>query len=191
MLFQKKETDGQHYMDDYRLKEVDIRLKLMDGTSYYSETPILKASDAVNVMRDVLKELDREWVCVVNLDNHLKPVNFNIVSIGSINQSIAPIQNILKSGILSNCNNIMLMHNHPTGDVEPSGEDLQITKRLIEAAKLLDMNVVDHVVIGGQNGNIYSMREHDPDMFKSKDIDLNYIHRMMTKFGSHRGTGTG
>ena len=191
MLFQKKETDGQHYMDDYRLKEVDIRLKLMDGTSYYSETPILKASDAVNVMRDVLKELDREWVCVVNLDNHLKPVNFNIVSIGSINQSVAPIQNILKSGILSNCNNIMLMHNHPTGDVEPSGEDLQITKRLIEAAKLLDMNVVDHVVIGGQNGNIYSMREHDPDMFKSKDIDLNYIHRMMTKFGSHRGTGTG
>ena len=133
------------------------------------------------MMRDVLKELDREWVCVVNMDNHLKPVNFNIVSIGSINQSLAPIQNILKSGILSNCNNIMLMHNHPSGDNEPSREDLQLTKRLVEAAKLMDMNVVDHVVIGGQNGNVYSMREHDPDMFTSKDIDLDYINRMMTK----------
>jgi DNA repair protein RadC len=70
----------------------------MDGPSYYSKTPILNASDAVDVMRDVLKELDREWVCVVNMDNHLKPVNFNVVSIGSINLSLAPIQNILKSG---------------------------------------------------------------------------------------------
>lgn len=132
-------------------------------------------------MRDVLKELGREWVCVVNMDNYSKPVNFNIVSIGSINQSLAPIQNILKSGILSNCSNIMLMHNHPSGDNEPSREDLQLTKRLVEAAKLMDMNVVDHVVIGGQNGDIYSMREHDPDMFTSKEIDLDYIHRMMTK----------
>lgn len=73
------------------------------------------------------------------------------------------------------------MHNHPSGDNEPSREDLQLTKRLVEAAKLMDMNVVDHVVIGGQNGNVYSMREHDPDMFTSKDIDLDYIHKMTAK----------
>lgn len=177
----KKETAGQYSMDDYRLKQVDIRLKLMEGPSYYSQTPLTSPEGATAVMRDVLKELDREWVCVINMDNHLKPVNFNIVSIGSINQSLAPIQNILKSGILSNCNNIMLMHNHPSGDNEPSREDLQLTKRLVEAAKLMDMNVIDHVVIGGQNGEIYSMREHDPDMFTSKDIDLDYIHRMTAK----------
>ena len=85
-----------------------------------SQIPLTSPEGAAAVMRDVLKELDREWVCVVNMDNHLKPVNFNIVSIGSINQSLAPIQNILKSGILSNCSNIMLMHNHPSGDNEPS-----------------------------------------------------------------------
>ena len=67
-----------------------------------SQIPLTSPEGAAAVMRDVLKELDREWVCVVNMDNHLKPVNFNIVSIGSINQSLAPIQNILKSGILSN-----------------------------------------------------------------------------------------
>ena len=106
-----------------------------------SQIPLTRPEGAAAVMRDVLKELDREWVCVVNMDNHLKPVNFNIVSIGSINQSLAPIQNILKSGILSNCSNIMLMHNHPSGDNEPSREDIQLTKRLVEAAKLMDMNV--------------------------------------------------
>lgn len=106
-----------------------------------SQIPLTSPEGAAAVMRDVLKELDREWVCVVNMDNHLKPVNFNIVSIGSINQSLAPIQNILKSGILSNCSNIMLMHNHPSGDNEPSREDIQLTKRLVEAAKLMDMNV--------------------------------------------------
>ena len=98
-----------------------------------SQIPLTSPEGAAAVMRDMLKELDREWVCVVNMDNHLKPVNFNIVSIGSINQSLAPIQNILKSGILSNCSNIMLMHNHPSGDNEPSREDIQLTKRLVEA----------------------------------------------------------
>ena len=127
----KKETAGQYSMDDYRLKQVDIRLKLMEGPSYYSQIPLTSPEGAAAVMRDVLKELDREWVCVVNMDNHLKPVNFNIVSIGSINQSLTPIQNILKSGILSNCSNIMLMHNHPSGDNEPSRKDIQLTKRLV------------------------------------------------------------
>ena len=98
-MARKKQTDNQFSFDDYQLKQVDVRLKLMDGPSYYSKTPILNASDAVDVMRDVLKELDREWVCVVNLDNHLKPVNFNVVFIGSINLSLAPVQNILKSGL--------------------------------------------------------------------------------------------
>lgn len=86
-----------------------------------SQIPLTSPEGAAAVMRDVLKELDREWVCVVNMDNHLKPVNFNIVSIGSINQSLAPIQNILKSGILSNCSNIMLMHNHPPAITSRAG----------------------------------------------------------------------
>ena len=57
----KKETAGQYSMDDYRLKQVDIRLKLMEGPSYYSQTPLTSPEGAAAVMRDVLKELDREW----------------------------------------------------------------------------------------------------------------------------------
>lgn len=174
----KKQTDNQFSFDDYQLKQVDVRLKLMDGPAYYSKTPILNASDAVDVMRDVLKELDREWVCVVNLDNHLKPVNFNVVSIGSINLSLAPVQNILKSGLLSNCNRLILLHNHPSGELTPSDEDNQLTKRVTEAAKLLEMEVLDHVIVGGQTGEIYSFRQDHPELFSMENIDLEYIHQM-------------
>ncbi len=177
-MARKRQTDNQLSFDDYQLKQVDVRLKLMDGPSYYSQTPLQNPADAAMVMRDVLKELDREWVCVVNMDNHLKPVNFNVVSIGSINASLAPIQNILKSAMLSNCNNMMLLHNHPSGETEPSREDMQLTKRVSEAAKLMDMSVIDHLIVGGQNGDLYSIREHDPELFTGTEVDFDYIHRM-------------
>lgn len=186
-MAKRRETPGQYSFDDYRLKEVDVRLKLMDGPSYYSNKPLSSPKDAVDVMRDVLKELDREWVCVVNMDNHLKPVNFNVVSIGSINQSLAPIQNIFKSAILSNCSNLMLLHNHPSGDIEPSSEDRRLTVRLVEAAKLMDMQLLDHVIVGGQTGEIFSFRKDNPRLFDSRDIDLGYIHQMT---GEVKGRGT-
>lgn len=150
----------------------------MDGPSCYSQTPLQNPADAAMVMRDVLKELDREWVCVVNMDNHLKSVNFNVVSIGSINASLALIQNILKSAMLSNCNNMMLLHNHPSGETEPSREDMRLTKRVSEAAKLMGMSVIDHLSVGGQNGDLYSIREHDPELFTGNEADFDYIHQM-------------
>ena len=177
-MARKKQTDNQFSFDDYQLRQVDVRLKLMDGLSYYSQTPLQNPADAAMVMRDVMKELDREWVCVVNMDNHLKPVNFNVVSIGNINASLAPVQNILKSAMLSNCNNMMLLHNHPSGETEPSREDMQLTKRVSEAAKLMDMSVIDHLIVGGQNGDLYSIREHDPELFTGTEVDFDYIHQM-------------
>ncbi|NLC73647.1 MAG: JAB domain-containing protein [Clostridiales bacterium] len=174
----KGKTDGQYSIADYQMKQVEVRLKLMDGPAYYSKTPLAKPADAARVMCDVMKDLDREWVCVVNMDNHLKPVNFNVVSIGSINSSLAPIQNIIKSGVLSNTNNLMLMHNHPSGDIEPSNEDYKLTKRLLEACKIMDMCVVDHLIIGSGTGDVYSFREHYTDLFTSKDLDLDYLHSM-------------
>lgn len=174
-----KRDENQYSIKDYQLRQVDVRLKLSEGAAYYSQTPLSNPSDAVAVMRDVLKELDREWVCVVNMDNHLKPINFNVVSIGSINSSVAPIQNIFKSAILSNSNNLILLHSHPSGDVTPSQEDITLTKRLSEASKLMELNLLDHVIVGGGNGRLYSFREEMPDMFRQgDDIDLDYIHAM-------------
>ena len=174
----RKDIDGQMSIDNYELKQVTVRLKLGEGPSYYSKTPMTNMQDAVQVMQDVLKQLPNEMVVVVNADNHLKPLNFSIISLGSVNASMAPIQNCLRTAILSNSNNIMLFHNHPSGDVEPSEDDESVTKRLSEAAKLMDINLVDHIIVGGETGNLFSFRDNMPWLFVDRDIDYDFIHNM-------------
>ena len=141
----------------YKLHEVCIRLA--EGTSLYSTETMSNPERAVALMRKELSQYDREVLCVVNLNSRLKPINFNIVSIGTINQSLADIPNIFKSCLLSNASGLLLMHNHSSGDPTPSQEDITLTKRVIAAGKLMGVSCMDHVIVGGQNGATYSMRE--------------------------------
>ena len=176
MARQKKNPD-QYSISDYQLKEVHVRLCVRDGDAYYSSSPLSGPAEAAAVMRDVMKDLDREMVSVVNLDNHLKPLNYNVVSIGGINNSLVPVQNVFKSAILTNSACVMLLHNHPSGDASPSNEDLTVTQRIVEAGKLLDIPVMDHIIVAGMSGQLYSFREEYPEMFTG-DIDLNVIHEI-------------
>lgn len=170
----RKSDTGQYSLGDYQLQEVNVRLCLKEGAVLYSTAPLSHPEAARDVMRDVLKDLDREMVCVVNLDIKMKPINYNVVSIGSIDQSMVPIQNVYKSSILSNAASIMLLHNHPSGDVSPSSPDFDVTKKLIEAGKLMGIPVIDHLIIGGMNGDIYSFRTENPELFTGAP-DLEFI----------------
>ena len=172
-----KKTPGQQSLDDYRLDQVDVRLCLKEASPLYSSQPISTPDAAVEVMGDMFKELDREYCCVVNMDNQLRPINFNIVSIGGLNQSIVPIQNVFKSAILSNAGCVMMIHNHPSGSVKPSKEDFDITKRLVEAGKLMGIPVMDHIIIGGGSGEQYSFRTKNPELFSGAP-DLSFIQNM-------------
>jgi len=151
--------------DQYTFKRVEVRLCLKEGDTHYSTEPITTPDKAVDIMGELMKDLDREMVAVINLDSKNRPLNYNIVSIGSINTSLAPIQNIMKSGILSNAAAIILTHNHPSGDARPSKEDIQLTERLIEAGKLMEIPLLDHIIIGEDGGERYSFREGHPEMF--------------------------
>lgn len=170
----RKSDTGQYSLGDYQLQEVNVRLCLKEGSVLYSTAPLSHPEAARDVMRDVLQDLDREMVCVVNLDNKMKPINYNVVSIGSIDQSMVPIQNVYKSSILSNAASIMLFHNHPSGDVSPSSPDFDVTKKLVEAGKLMGIPVIDHLIIGGMNGDIYSFRTENPELFTGAP-DLEFI----------------
>ena len=154
----------------YKLKEVCIRLA--EGHPLYSDVPLSSPTAALDVMRKELSQYDREILCVVNLNNKLKPINFNIVSMGSINGSVAAIPNILKSGILSNAAGFLLLHNHPSGDVTPSKEDITTTRRCVEAGKLMDIPCLDHVIVGGSNGDMFSFRESGTVDFTSDKISM-------------------
>ena len=161
----RKSDTGQYSLGDYQLQEVNVRLCLKEGAVLYSTAPLSHPEAARDVMRDVLKDLDREMVCVVNLDNKMKPINYNVVSIGSIDQSMVPIQNVYKSSILSNAASIMLLHNHPSGDAAPSAEDTAVTEKIARAGSLIGIRLLDHIIIGDRR--FVSLREQMEWLFGS------------------------
>ena len=143
----------------YELKEAIIRLA--KGRTLYSDRAISNTDEAVEVMRRELMEWDREVLCVVNLNAKMKPINFNIVSVGNLNQTVADIPFITKSAICSGAAAMILAHAHPSGDPAPSEEDIELTKRVVEAGKLIGISCVDHVIVGCGTGCTFSMREQE------------------------------
>ena len=95
---------------------------------------------------------------VVNLKSDNTPINMSVCSIGTLNQSIAHPRELLKSSYLSNAHAILLFHNHPSGNLEPSKEDVYITKRLQMLCELAGIPLLDHIILGG-NGEYYSFKE--------------------------------
>ena len=141
----------------YTLDKVAIRM--VKEPPLYSETPVRSPDDAVRLMAEMLKGYDREVFCIVNFRNDMSPINMNIVSMGTLNASLIHPREILKSPILSNAAHVMAFHNHPTGSLTPSQEDIQTTDRLQKLFDLAGIPLLDHIIIG--NGDrYYSFREN-------------------------------
>ena len=151
--------------DQYELKQVQVRLKLAETEPLYSNEPITDSDKAVQVMAKALAEMDREYVCVVNLDTRKHPINFNIVSIGDIDQAQIPIQNVFKTAILSNAKSVLALHSHPSGSLEPSRPDLEVTKRMVQAGNIIGIPVTDHIIVAGGTGYLTSIRSTNPELF--------------------------
>ena len=152
--------------DQYELKQVQVRLKLAEAEPLYSNEAITDSDKAVDVMAKALAEMDREYVCVVNLDTRRHPINFNIVSIGDVDQAQIPIQNVFKSAILSNAKSVLAIHNHPSGSLDASQADMSVTKRMVEAGHIIGIPVTDHIIIAGGTGLHTSIRSTNPELFK-------------------------
>lgn len=82
-----------------------------------------------------------------------------MASVGSLNQSLVSPREIFKTSILSNAANMLLIHNHPSGSLNPSKDDIEITDRLIQLTDLMGIPLLDHIIVGGNNIEYFSMRE--------------------------------
>lgn len=94
---------------------------------------------------------DREMFCCVLLDTKNRPINNHIVSIGTLNSTLVHPREVFRPAIRASANAIILSHNHPSGDPEPSKEDIMITKRLVEVGEMVGINVLDHVIVGDKS----------------------------------------
>lgn len=90
----------------------------------------------------------KEYFITLHLDGKNRIKCMDLVSIGSLNQSIVHPREVFKTACLSNAAAIILIHQHPTGDPTPSSEDISITRRLKEAGELMGIKVLDHIIVG-------------------------------------------
>ena len=141
----------------YKLDRVAIRM--VKEPPLYSAEPIRSPEDAVRIVAEMLRQYDREAFCIVNLRNDLSPINMNIVSTGTLNASIAHPREILKSAVLSNASATMLFHNHPSGNLTPSQEDIEVTDRMSRLFSMAQMPLLDHIIIGNDD-RYYSFKEN-------------------------------
>lgn len=156
-----KNTEGK-----FKLKQVEVRLKLVKRRPLYANKEIVSPGDAVAVMADAMAEFDREHLCVVNLDVAGHPLNFSVVSIGDVKNSLVSMQSLYKSSILSNASRILALHNHPSGSIAPTKLDVEVTKRMIEAGKIMNIPLVDHIIVGAYTGDYYSFLSNQPELFQ-------------------------
>ena len=115
--------------------------------------------DADRAAREILK-LDRQAqevfaVFLLDTKNHIIAVHE--VTRGSINASIVHPREVFKAAVMANANSIICFHNHPSGNPNPSQEDLAVTERLVKASKILDIPVLDHIIIG-DSGEYISLK---------------------------------
>lgn len=131
-------------------KRLSSRLRLESVT-------ISSPGDAAGLMMEEMRHYLREHFCVVLLDTKNKVLGVEEISVGSLNTSLVHPREVFRPAIRKACASIILIHNHPSGDPTPSREDLDVTRRLFEAGKLVGIEVLDHVVIG--DGKFISFRE--------------------------------
>lgn len=144
-------------MEGQKVQIVHLQM-VKDAEITYGKQTVDSPKEAAGLFRDFLGGVDRECLVVCSTDTKMKPAHIQVVSIGASNYCPASIPGIFKAALLSNSVNILLAHNHPSGDCTPSKEDILLTGRVLEAGKLLGISLIDHIILG-EGGSFYSFRE--------------------------------
>lgn len=148
----------------FQLEQVSVRI--IRDAPMYSDIPINSPAAAVKVLNDAISDYDREVVAVVNLNNKNVPINMNIVGIGTINATLVSPREMLKTAFLSNAAGILLIHNHPSGDVTPSTQDINMTQKMEYICELADIDFKDHIIIG-TGEKFFSLKEKKEHLISS------------------------
>jgi DNA repair protein RadC len=154
------EVCNQRGMGNAKASQVKAAIEL--GNRLRLEAPdekpaIHSPADAAAQVQYEMAGLTQEHLWVINLDTRNRMLNIEKVYIGSLNSSMVRVGELFRAAIQRNAASIIVVHNHPSGDPTPSPEDIALTKSIVQAGKLLDIDLIDHLVIG-QNKYV-SMKE--------------------------------
>lgn len=126
--------------------EIGRRRQMSEGL----RRPTISGSqDAAEIVIPVLQDLNHEVFCVIYLNQSSKVLNVEQISSGGLTATVADIRIILKNALLYNANRLIVAHNHPSGNTKPSAADKDLTQKLKEAASLMDIKLLDHLIVSG------------------------------------------
>ena len=143
-----------------------VRTQLIKESSVYCKSNELSSPErAAEFARSLYYEfkenevrcMPRECMIVCSVDTKCKPTIIEHVSVGTANSALVDMKSIFVSAILSNADGIFIFHNHPSGSAEPSIQDNLMTNKIREAGKLLDIQLLDHIIVG--DSEYYSCNE--------------------------------
>jgi len=124
-------------------------------------TRITNSDGAAKIVKELIgdKIKEKEHFCIVTLDGASHIIRAEVIHIGTLNQSLVHPRDVFRPALIDNSAGIIIAHNHPSGTLEASRADLQITQRLKEAGKIIGIEILDHIIVS-EDGH-YSMQEAD------------------------------
>jgi DNA repair protein RadC len=136
-------------------KTAQLKAALELGRRLLVESPadrpqIRSPADAANLLISEMGLLEQEQLRVILLDTKNRVLEMPTIYVGSLNTSLIRVGELFREAIRANCASLIVVHNHPSGDPTPSPEDVAVTRQIVEAGKLLDVDVLDHLIIGQQ-----------------------------------------
>ena len=140
-----------------KVKAIEIKAALEFGRRVYSKTNridrlVLNSSDIIyNQFRDILVFKKQEYFYCIYVDNKSKYIDKKCLFIGTINSSVVHPREVFKEAYLLSASGIICIHNHPSGDVTPSKEDINLTKKLKEISIIQGIKLIDHIIIGNDS----------------------------------------
>jgi len=154
------EVCAQHGIGEAKAAQIKAAIEL--GRRLAAESPedrpsIHSPQDAADLLRYEMSALEQEELRVVLLDNRNRLLGSETVYRGSVNSSQVRVGELFKAAIRRNAVAVIVVHNHPSGDPAPSPDDVAVTRAIVQAGKLLDIDVLDHLVIGA--GKFVSLKE--------------------------------
>ena len=114
--------------------------------------------DVARVVADTA-QLAQEAFTVITLNTKYKVIDRHMITLGIADASLVHPREVFRTAIQDSASAIVLTHNHPSGDPNPSAEDLRITRQLLEAGRIIDIDILDHVIIGRGERPFISLRE--------------------------------
>lgn len=145
-------------LTDSKRRVIEAAVELYRRSRTSDVRQIKESADLYNVLQDKISDLNHEEFWLVTLNQAAKVISRRRISVGGIDQTTVDVRQLMKYALQDNATQIAVAHNHPSGNLKPSKDDINVTEKIKKAGELMNIRIIDHVIIAKEN--FYSFHDH-------------------------------